>query len=47
VGLQIIAPAMRDDLLYRVGGAVEAAYRADWGGPLTHLAPELEGSDSR
>jgi aspartyl-tRNA(Asn)/glutamyl-tRNA(Gln) amidotransferase subunit A len=47
VGLQIIAPAMRDDLLYRVGGAVEAAYRADWGGPLTHLAPELEGSESR
>ena len=25
VGLQVMAPTMRDDLLYRVGGAFEAA----------------------
>ncbi|MCL7021213.1 hypothetical protein K6C39_22335, partial [Vibrio vulnificus] len=31
VGLQIIAPAMADERLYRVGAAVEAAFRARWG----------------
>jgi aspartyl-tRNA(Asn)/glutamyl-tRNA(Gln) amidotransferase subunit A len=44
VGLQIIAPAMRDDLLYRVGAVVESAYMQQWGGPLTSLAPELQGT---
>ncbi|WP_280723454.1 Asp-tRNA(Asn)/Glu-tRNA(Gln) amidotransferase subunit GatA [Kitasatospora sp. MAA4] len=34
VGLQIIAPAMADDRLYRVGGAVEAALDDKWGEPL-------------
>jgi aspartyl-tRNA(Asn)/glutamyl-tRNA(Gln) amidotransferase subunit A len=34
VGLQIMAPAMADDRLYRVGAAVEAALQASWGGPL-------------
>jgi aspartyl-tRNA(Asn)/glutamyl-tRNA(Gln) amidotransferase subunit A len=34
VGLQIMAPAMADDRLYRVGAAVEAALTARWGGPL-------------
>jgi aspartyl-tRNA(Asn)/glutamyl-tRNA(Gln) amidotransferase subunit A len=41
VGLQIIAPAMADDRLYRVGGAVEAAYLARWGHPLLEEAPSL------
>ncbi|MFJ6213119.1 Asp-tRNA(Asn)/Glu-tRNA(Gln) amidotransferase subunit GatA [Streptomyces sp. NPDC092296] len=41
VGLQIIAPAMADDRLYRVGGAVEAAFTEKWGHPLLEEAPAL------
>ncbi len=41
VGLQIIAPAMADDRLYRVGAAVEAAFTARWGHPLLEEAPAL------
>ncbi|MEE1938645.1 Asp-tRNA(Asn)/Glu-tRNA(Gln) amidotransferase subunit GatA [Streptomyces sp. TRM 70361] len=41
VGLQIIAPAMADDRLYRVGAAVEAAFHARWGHPLLEEAPAL------
>ncbi|MFE1361512.1 Asp-tRNA(Asn)/Glu-tRNA(Gln) amidotransferase subunit GatA [Streptomyces harbinensis] len=41
VGLQIIAPAMADERLYRVGAAVEAAFRARWGHPLLEEAPAL------
>lgn len=41
VGLQIIAPAMADDRLYRVGAAVEAAHQARWGHPLLEEAPSL------
>ncbi|GAA2047245.1 Asp-tRNA(Asn)/Glu-tRNA(Gln) amidotransferase subunit GatA [Catenulispora yoronensis] len=41
VGLQIIAPAMADDRLYRVGGAVEAALAARWGHRLLSEVPSL------
>ncbi|MEV5885344.1 Asp-tRNA(Asn)/Glu-tRNA(Gln) amidotransferase subunit GatA [Streptomyces sp. NPDC052020] len=41
VGLQIMAPAMADDRLYRVGGALESALTERWGGPLLGLAPSL------
>jgi aspartyl-tRNA(Asn)/glutamyl-tRNA(Gln) amidotransferase subunit A len=41
VGLQIIAPAMADERLYRVGAAVEAALTARWGHPLLEEAPSL------
>jgi aspartyl-tRNA(Asn)/glutamyl-tRNA(Gln) amidotransferase subunit A len=41
VGLQFIAPPMADDRLYRVGGAVEAAYAERWGHLLIDEAPEL------
>ena len=41
VGLQIMAPAMADDRLYRVGAALEAALQDRWGGPLLAQAPEL------
>jgi aspartyl-tRNA(Asn)/glutamyl-tRNA(Gln) amidotransferase subunit A len=41
VGLQIIAPAMADDRLYRVGAAVEAAFLDRWGHPLLEEAPSL------
>ena len=42
VGLQVMAPTMRDELLYQVGGALEAALHDRWGGPLLASAPELE-----
>ncbi|AWZ07232.1 MULTISPECIES: Asp-tRNA(Asn)/Glu-tRNA(Gln) amidotransferase subunit GatA [unclassified Streptomyces] len=41
VGLQIIAPAMKDDRLYKVGAAVEAAFVRRWGRPLLDEAPSL------
>jgi aspartyl-tRNA(Asn)/glutamyl-tRNA(Gln) amidotransferase subunit A len=41
VGLQLIAPAMADDRLYRVGAAVEAALNNQWGHPLLEEAPAL------
>ena len=41
VGLQIIAPALADDRLYRAGAAVEAALTARWGHPLIEEAPSL------
>jgi aspartyl-tRNA(Asn)/glutamyl-tRNA(Gln) amidotransferase subunit A len=42
VGLHVMAPAMADDRLYRVGAAVEALLARQWGGPLTTLVPDLE-----
>jgi aspartyl-tRNA(Asn)/glutamyl-tRNA(Gln) amidotransferase subunit A len=41
VGLQVMAPTLQDDRLYRVGAALEAAYLFRWGGPLLASAPEL------
>jgi aspartyl-tRNA(Asn)/glutamyl-tRNA(Gln) amidotransferase subunit A len=34
VGLQILAPALADDRLYRVGAALEALLEQQWGGPM-------------
>jgi aspartyl-tRNA(Asn)/glutamyl-tRNA(Gln) amidotransferase subunit A len=34
VGFQITSPVMKDDLLYQVGGVLEAALLAKWGAPL-------------
>lgn len=44
VGIQVIAPAMEDARVYRVGGALERALEEEWGGPL--LAPELEAKEA-
>ncbi|RNL65209.1 Asp-tRNA(Asn)/Glu-tRNA(Gln) amidotransferase subunit GatA [Nocardioides marmoriginsengisoli] len=41
VGFQILAPALADDRLYRVGAALEALLEAEWGGPLLDQAPSL------
>ncbi len=41
VGLQVMAPTLADDRLYRVGAAVERAYRERWGGALLDQAPAL------
>ena len=40
-GFQVLAPAMADDRLYRVGAALEAALQERWGGPLLDQAPAL------
>jgi aspartyl-tRNA(Asn)/glutamyl-tRNA(Gln) amidotransferase subunit A len=40
-GLQILAPALADDRLYRVGAAAEALLEDRWGGPLLDRAPAL------
>ena len=34
VGLQVLAPALADDRLYRVGAAAEALLEQQWGGPM-------------
>jgi len=41
VGLHVMAPALADDRLYRVGAALEAALTPRWGGPLVTAAPAL------
>ena len=40
-GFQVLAPALADDRVYRVGAAVEALLTRTWGGPLLDRAPEL------
>ncbi|WP_395694432.1 Asp-tRNA(Asn)/Glu-tRNA(Gln) amidotransferase subunit GatA [Nocardioides sp.] len=40
-GFQVLAPALADDRLYRVGAALEAALEQKWGGPLLAQAPTL------
>jgi aspartyl-tRNA(Asn)/glutamyl-tRNA(Gln) amidotransferase subunit A len=44
VGVQILAPAMADDRVYRVGAALEALLAQEWGGALLDRAPELNGA---
>ena len=43
-GFQILAPALADDRIYRVGAALEALLAHEWGGPLLDRAPELTGA---
>ncbi len=40
-GVQILAPAMADDRVYRVGAALESLLAAEWGGALLDQAPPL------
>ena len=40
-GFQIMAPAMKDDRLYNVGSALEAALLSRWGKPILANAPML------
>ncbi|MDN5743920.1 MAG: Asp-tRNA(Asn)/Glu-tRNA(Gln) amidotransferase subunit GatA [Nocardioidaceae bacterium] len=42
VGFQVLAPALGDERLYRVGAALEAALTDRWGGPILGNAPSLE-----
>jgi aspartyl-tRNA(Asn)/glutamyl-tRNA(Gln) amidotransferase subunit A len=41
VGLQVMAPVLADDRLYRVAAAAEAAFTGRWGHPLLDEAREL------
>ena len=43
-GVQVLAPAMADDRVYRVGAALETLLTDRWGGPLLARAPELTGA---
>ena len=43
VGLQVMAPPLADDRLYRVAAAVEAAFTERWGHPLLAEAKGLSG----
>ena len=43
-GFQVLAPALADDRLYRVGAAVEALHEEQWGGPLLDRAPDLSAT---
>ncbi len=40
-GFQVLAPALADDRVYRVGAALEALLHDKWGGPLLDRAPAL------
>jgi aspartyl-tRNA(Asn)/glutamyl-tRNA(Gln) amidotransferase subunit A len=42
VGIQVMAPALADDRLYRVGAALEAALLDRWGAPILSRAPVLD-----
>jgi len=42
VGVQVLAPALADDRLYRVGAVIESLLQETWGGPLIEQAPDLE-----
>jgi aspartyl-tRNA(Asn)/glutamyl-tRNA(Gln) amidotransferase subunit A len=41
VGLQVMAPPLADDSLYRVGAALEQALQSRWGGSVLDHVPEL------
>ena len=43
-GVQVLAPALADDRVYRVGSALESLLTARWGGPLLSRSPELAGA---
>ena len=42
VGFQIMSPVMQDDLMYRVGGTLEAALNSKWGHTLISQIPDLQ-----
>jgi aspartyl-tRNA(Asn)/glutamyl-tRNA(Gln) amidotransferase subunit A len=44
-GVQVLAPALADDRVYRVGAALEALLLEQWGGPLLEKAHGLDGDE--
>ncbi|WP_420175305.1 Asp-tRNA(Asn)/Glu-tRNA(Gln) amidotransferase subunit GatA [Luteococcus sp. OSA5] len=47
VGLQVMAPPMADERVYRVGAALEALLNQSWGGELLQQAPLLDKTLTR
>jgi aspartyl-tRNA(Asn)/glutamyl-tRNA(Gln) amidotransferase subunit A len=45
-GVQILAPTLADDRVYRVGAALEALLVREWGGRLLDQAPSLTGASA-
>ena len=43
VGFQIMSPVMKDERMYTVGAALEAALLSKWGAPILSKAPALGG----
>ena len=43
-GVQLLAPALEDERLYRVGAALEKRLVEGWGAPILDRAPTLEGA---
>lgn len=43
VGMQVMAPIMADDRVYRVGATLERLLNEKWGAPLLAKVPELRG----
>jgi aspartyl-tRNA(Asn)/glutamyl-tRNA(Gln) amidotransferase subunit A len=41
IGMQLVAPAFKDELLYRAAAPVEAALEEQWGGPLIAKRPPI------
>ncbi len=46
-GFQILAPALADERLYRIGSALETLLNQKWGSPLLDQAPALTEGESR
>ncbi len=44
VGFQIMSPVMKDERMYSVGAALEAALLSKWGAPLLDKAPVMGGA---
>ncbi|WP_439936614.1 Asp-tRNA(Asn)/Glu-tRNA(Gln) amidotransferase subunit GatA [Nocardia sp. N13] len=44
-GFQVLAPALADDRVYRVGAALEKLLTDQWGGPLLDKAPALDTNE--
>ena len=44
VGFQIMSPVMKDERMYSVGAALEAALLSKWGAPLLDKAPIMGGA---
>lgn len=47
VGLQVMAPPTQDARLYRIGGVLERALEARWGGGLLRQMDQLTGSEAQ
>jgi len=45
-GFQVLAPALAEDRIYRVGAALETLLEKQWGGPLLGRAPAVSSKEA-